>query len=361
MSDHIHISDEHYAGIRNAYRLWWENKMTCPMFGIVTEGHKPERKPSENPKLWFSNAWDMNISPEQFIDAYDWDISTKRWYGNAFPNFPMSLFGPGVMAAFLGCTPHGTEQTVWFTPPDSDMPLSEMHFTFDENNIYFRRVCDMYAAAMDKWHGKVVVSMVDMGGVLDVLATMRGTENLLMDLYDEPEEVLRCVNELQELWFRYFDHFNSIMAPEAQGYSDWMNIFYEKPGYVLQSDFSFMISPDMFNTFVMPELASSAARLYKAVYHIDGIGELAHLDSLLSIKDIAGYQWAPGAGNPAQMNWDDLLSRILGTGKKLLSWNDGPVALQYPGQLFWDQKHYSADELDAARAKGEEFGFVVEE
>ena len=40
---------------------------------------------------------------------------------------------------------------------------------------------------------------IDLGGIMDVLQSFRGAENLLMDLYDAPEEVLRCVGELQQL------------------------------------------------------------------------------------------------------------------------------------------------------------------
>ena len=52
----------------------------------------------------------------------------------------------------------------------------------DKNNPYLRRVMNLYEAGMEKWRVNVVMNMVDMGGILDTLATFRGSENLLMDL-----------------------------------------------------------------------------------------------------------------------------------------------------------------------------------
>ena len=191
-----------------------------------------------------------------------------------------------------------------------------------------------------------------------------GRKNLLLDLYDSPEEVLRCVKELQEIWFRYFDTFNAVMAPEAQGYSQWYNMYDEKPGYILQSDFSYMIGPDMFDIFTAPELASSANRLHNAVYHMDGIGQIPHLDSLLAIDSIKGIQWVHGSGTPAKENWDPLVERILASGKKLLSCcqlPDGSLApvVKNPCQAFIREWGFSADRMEDAKRYGAMHGIEI--
>jgi hypothetical protein len=54
----------------------------------------------------------------------------------------------------------------------------------------------------------------------------------------------------------------------------------------LQCDFSAMIGPEHFERFVKwdMELAVAESPRYN-YYHLDGTGELAHLDSLLAIAD----------------------------------------------------------------------------
>ena len=51
-------------------------------------------------------------------------------------------------------------------------------------------------------------------------ATLRGTENLLMDLYDEPEEVLRLIGEIETAWYAAYDDFSKILHP-AGGDMGW--------------------------------------------------------------------------------------------------------------------------------------------
>jgi len=365
-SSSINFSDEQYEKLRQTYRDWWDNKLERPIVPIITCNNPSSRKPSNAPQIAFSTAWDFSISPQELVDAHDWYLSTLRWYGDAFPFFPMTSFGPGTIAAFLGCTPVMAEDTVWFDPPKKDIPIQELHFEVDENNPYLRRVLNVYEAAMEKWRGSVVVGMIDIGGTLDILSSFRGSENLLMDLYDEPEEVLRCVKEINKAWFEYFDKINAFIAPEAKGYSHWFNMFAEKPSYILQSDFSYMISTDMFEKFVKDELASSAQRIPNALYHMDGIGEIPHLEHLLSIDAIKAIQWVPGAGEPSLRNWDELLQKILDSGKKLISCNQKPdgsaidIAKNKLGQLYCDTRYFDANDMASARSYAQMYGIKID-
>jgi hypothetical protein len=52
-----------------------------------------------------------------------------------------------------------------------------------------------------------------------------------------------------------------------------------------------------------------------AFYHLDGKGEIKHLDMLLSIERLRGIQWIPGDGQPAPHEWLPLLKRIRDGGK----------------------------------------------
>lgn len=360
----VHFTDEQYEALRHTYRQWWDGTLPRPIVPIITSGHASDRAPSSNPPLPFETAWDFSIEPEQFVDRQDADLSTLRFYGEAFPSAAPTRFGAGALAAFLGCKPIGSKETVWFLPPKKDMPIEDLHFEYDESTPYFQRVLRYYEAAVDKWQGRVVVNMLDLGGVLDVLASFRGTENLLMDLYDAPEEVHRCIDELQGLWLRYFKRFTDLLAPTANGYSHWYGLYCEKPSYILQSDFCYMIGPEMFDEFVAPELASTAAQLDNAVYHMDGVGQIPHLESLLRIDAIKGYQWQPGDGEAASRNWDWLLARILDADKKLIyltQQSDGrPISLcKNPGQLYCPTRRFDASDIDAAKAYGAIYGIDV--
>lgn len=120
------------------------------------------------------------------------------------------VFGPGVLAAFLGATLDNSSGNVWFHPTE-ELELSEMHFEYQPDNLWFNRIKDIYGAGIRKWKGNVLMGMPDLGGIMDIVATLRGSENLLYDLYDEPEEVKRVSREIQELWLRYYKELNEIL------------------------------------------------------------------------------------------------------------------------------------------------------
>ena len=79
---------------------------------------------------------------------------------------------------------------MWFTPKKK-VPIRELHLAYDPDNPWLVRIKDIYRAGMKKWGGNVCMGMTDLGGVLDILASFLTTDQLLYDLYDEPEEVQR--------------------------------------------------------------------------------------------------------------------------------------------------------------------------
>ena len=93
-------------------------------------------------------------------------------------------------------------------------------------------------------------------------------------------------------------------------------MFSGKPFYMLQCDFCYMISPEMFAEFVLPELAESCRRLDRSFYHLDGKGELPHLPQLLSIPELGGIQWVPGAGETPYYEWIDVYRAVADAGKR---------------------------------------------
>jgi 5-methyltetrahydrofolate--homocysteine methyltransferase len=206
------------------------------------------------------------------------------------------------------------KETVWFDPPDNK-DIQDIHPAYDANNIWWQRVLDLTRTAVRRFGKTVSISHTDLGGNLDIVASLRGTEQLLYDLYDAPDEVERVVNEVTQLWLRYYRELEPIIAQAGRGTTPWAPIWSAKRCYMLQCDFSYMISPAMFERFVMPDLAACCDYLDHGFYHLDGKGQIPHLDMLLSLKRLRGIQWIPGAGAPPPHRWLPLLKRIKDAGK----------------------------------------------
>lgn len=357
------IGEISWNNIKDNFRKMWDNKLGRPSCQLYFYGRDPGRAPSPYPYLSFANCADFSFTPTQIIDRFDYDFRSCEYELEGCPIMPMQSFGPGVAAAFMGCEFNNRPETVWFEPKKI-LPINEVHFEYDPDNIWLRRIKDIYIAGMERWKGEVVMGMTDLGGILDILASFRTSEGLLTDLYDEPEQVLRCVHEIQDMWFRYFNEINDIMSPCANGYTSWAGIYSEKPTYMFQSDFSYMIGPDMFAKFVAPEIHSSAARVHKPMYHLDGIGELPHLDQLLSMDTLGGIQWVPGDGEPMTRDWSELYRKITYAGKKIQALNGFNENMERmyklvpcPDMIVMWQTAYPIDKKDEVRREAYKYGF----
>ena len=298
--------------VENSAR-WWAGDLGRPLIQVNMGGHDPGRPEPDLPAHQFASFYDLSVPAETIVDRWDYDLSCRRFMGDAFPTM-QPVLGTGIVAAFLGAVLDPGEGTVWLHPP-KPVEVPDLHFEYDADNVWLKRMRELYQAAMDRWQGKVLLGMAELGGALDILATFRPAEQLLLDLYDHPEDVKRLTWEVHELWWRYYEEFNRILQPVNPGYSDWGSIYSDKPSFMLQCDFCYMIGPDMFDEFVKPELAASCRRLSNAFYHLDGPGQLPHLDSLLTIPELKGVQWIPGRGVPDSRHWPEVWRKIHDAGK----------------------------------------------
>jgi 5-methyltetrahydrofolate--homocysteine methyltransferase len=176
-----------------------------------------------------------------------------------------------------------------------------------------------------------------MGGNMDILASLRGSEELLYDLYDCPEIVEEKLQQITKEWLNNYDEEAERLRKKGRGFLPWAPVYSpSRTTYMLQCDFSYMISPDMFERFVMPDLKACCGRIDIPFYHLDGKGQVPHLDLLLSLRDLKGVQWIPGAGQPQANEWPDLLKRIRKAGKFVQVYLSAKDALDLKSKMSLD-------------------------
>jgi 5-methyltetrahydrofolate--homocysteine methyltransferase len=232
----------------------------------------------------------------------------------------MDFSGPGIVAAFLGGMLTTSNHGIWFSS-EKETKLADMRLEYNPANYWLNRIKDITLECKNRFGSEVVLAIPDLGGSIDILASLRGTENLLMDFYDTPEELKRLINELSGLWHIFFEEIAALYSKDNV-YSNWSGLLSRESSYMFQADFAYMIGPEMFNEFLLPELKYSFSKVKRACYHLDGTGQLPHLDSLLQLEDLKLIQWIPGAGTVSVDHWIDVHNKILNAGKLLQACDD---------------------------------------
>jgi 5-methyltetrahydrofolate--homocysteine methyltransferase len=103
--------------------------------------------------------------------------------------------------------------------------------------------------------GECLVDMPDIIENIDIYSAMRGTEEALYDLMDDPELVEARIAQIDDAYFRYYDAFREVIA-EPDGTQSYTCFHIRGAGRVakIQCDFSAMLSPAQFRRFVLPSL-----------------------------------------------------------------------------------------------------------
>lgn len=311
MNPHLQFTADDWARVSADTVAWWNHELDRPLVYLSVPGEDQEQRP------WgYQSNYPIDLPADEVVDRYAPALAATRYYADAFPWLWIN-FGPGIAAGFLGAQVNSVSnpsETVWFTP-QRRLPIADLHLEHDPQNIWWPRVKEITAAFVKRYDGMLQVGHTDLGGNLDILASFLTTEQLLYDVSDAPEEVVRLVHEVTHHWLRYYDELDAIIRPTCRGTSAWSPIWSPGRTYMLQCDFAYMTSPAMFDRFVVPDLVECCNHLDHGFYHLDGKGQIGHLRHLLAIERLAGIQWIPGDGQPSPDQWLDLLKQIRDGGK----------------------------------------------
>ena len=342
------LSDE----TKRRYSAFWacEAAGRCCLYLTAPSGTGSTDRPVA---IDVAQAWeDLDFRVRRAV----WDAERSRYYAEGFPSVFVN-FGPGCLAAMIGGTYRWAEGTVWFEnePVIAGWESAPAPVLYRESPMY--RLADALTEKLiEAGRGRFYTSLTDIGGTYDILAALRGTQALLLDLYEHPEEVLAYAQRLRPVWMGYFLQYAKRSAARQGGVTAWMPIWSDRPWYPLQCDFSAMISPEMFGEFILPDLRYYTEQIGRSVYHLDGPGELPHVRHLLSLPRLNAIQWTPGSGSEdvGHPRWFGLYEEIQAAGKGLV------LLGVRPDELETLLRHVSPKGLYiSCRARAEDAGEVV--
>ena len=308
--------DFDFGPVRQAHEAFWAGQLDRPL--VLLSGQRKDA-PATQPWQGYIPAYgDMPV--EQIVDIAEASIRATWYAGDGYP-YLFTNYGAGSAAAYTGLAraQYSGDGGVWFCPA-VDTELADLRVEPRTDTQWFDHTDGYMRAIVDRIGGKTQITLPDLGGMLDILASIRTTETLLTDLIDAPDEVERLVWEVFEAWWAYYEHFYAILKGRSPGCMAWAPAWSPKRTYMFQSDFAYMVSPQMCGRLVIPELTECCRRVDHGFYHLDGVGQLPHLELFLGIDELRGIQWVPGAGKANPCKWPDVFKRILAAGKRVQTW-----------------------------------------
>ncbi|MDO9540869.1 MAG: hypothetical protein Q7J98_00920, partial [Kiritimatiellia bacterium] len=152
----------------------------------------------------------------------------------------------------------------------------------------------------------------------DGLASLRGSENFMLDIYDHPDHVRREMDQLDRMFCEMVDTYYRISISHGQRGSAGFLTWGTGKTFPIQDDTLALVSPATTREVMLPSILRQARHMDHAMFHLDGPETLDKLDLLLEAPEIHGIQWQPGAAHCEMTQWIPLMKRILGAGKLLV-------------------------------------------
>lgn len=270
-------------------------------------------------ELMYQDLEDKYQNAARMVARYRHFCETHEFLAESFPNMNVD-FGPGSVAGYIGSDIVFGEDTVWFEKCVEEW-ASFPKIKFDPENKWWKKhyqlVKDVRKLAGDDFY----IGIPDLMENIDVLASLRGTQDMIFDMVDEPEEVTERIKQISDVYFEYYDRFYDLAKSEEDNGSCYTVFQIWGPGKTakLQCDFAAMMSPTNYRDFIVEPLRAQAKKLDNVLYHLDGPDCIKHLDAIMEIDEINALQWTSGDYGPdgTLEDWYQIYDKARIAGKSL--------------------------------------------
>ncbi|HUT24880.1 MAG TPA: hypothetical protein VM492_11100 [Sumerlaeia bacterium] len=251
---------------------------------------------------------------DELIDKTLHNASGAIYGGESLPQFWTS-FGPDEIGVFCGAefvwSGEIAGDTNWCTRIVDDWEEALPLRLVDDNPTWLR-MQEIYRKAEPRLRGHALTMPIDSHSNMDLLQSLRGSQQLCLDMLERPELIDRAMADARAIFPKMLNALNEIAKWDEHG---WVyHGFSMDRCYVLACDFICLMSPPQFRRWVLPALEEEAELIRHAVFHWDGPGALVHADDLLASKGLHTFAYVPepGAGH---MDYLDLYKEVQARGK----------------------------------------------
>jgi len=304
-----------FAAASARYEAWWHGRrVDRPPVSLWVERRIPVKVPVATPATLRERWLDAEFQVEQAFAG----LSADPCLGDTVPSFLPNV-GPDLVSTLFGAELIFGESTSWCQPTIHETAGWERFIATPPNfdNPYWQAIEQMITLAAKRFGGRYYIAAPDLHGSFDILAGLRGPDQLCLDLLDAPDLVRRASLHASCVYVEAYRRCYQRLSALGQPSTTWCSYLHTGPAYVPSCDFLCLVSSQIAEDLIRPTLEIEIAPLERTIFHLDGPQALHHLDLVLRLPRLSALQWVYGAGHGNASQWLDVYRRTLRAGKSV--------------------------------------------
>ncbi len=182
---------------------------------------------------------------------------------------------------------------------------------FDPTHPFVRRLETIYCAVAEHIGRQAFVNTVTTLDALTTMSQLLGAFELCRELRRRPDWVVERTLDITRLNTAFYQHFYDLLRKLGHGESSaWFHTVVEGRFDCLRADFAVMISPRMFERFVIPQLCLQSESLNHCLFNMDAVEMVRFLRLLSEIPNLDGIYWNPAPRQRDLREWVETLREI---------------------------------------------------
>ena len=299
-------------------RFWNRTPVERPLIGFSVGGWFPfQHYRAMQPFRGRTGLGPQALQPEAFLADYEGIVA--RWEGvedDMIRGISPLPFLPW-LEAMLGCRVQVGEESVW--AEEGGFEYAEFgRIDFSENNPWRRKYLEFVRVLREHFGDRVPVGLPILRGTSDMVAALRGSERMVYDLYDRPQEFRQLGEACTGLLIEIMRAQHAITGPFAGGYViDALGIWAPDRLARLQEDASALFSPDLYVRLLQPHDRRAAEAFPCSLIHLHS-SSLFLIDQILDVEALGCIQINKDVGEAAIPEMLPALQRVQARGRSLL-------------------------------------------
>jgi hypothetical protein len=227
-----------------------------------------------------------DIDLEAFRQDYEALLASHAATGADVPWAAFPLFPLPWLEAIAGCPIQHRDGAIWAGHPwDSYERLAE-GFELRPGNPWLDRLLQFTAWLVRLADGRFPVALSLMRGPADLLSALRGPQQMVFDLYDQPERVDLALERLTWFWTQVAEAQLAMIPPFHGGHAfSVINLWARQPGGWFQDDAIALWSPPFYRRHLRSHEECLSRSMAVTGIHLHS-GTLFSLDALLEMPDL---------------------------------------------------------------------------